>query len=49
MLLIYFQQQATPELGLNSTREKRVPNAKLRSNNQQNCSVQGVIVATRLQ
>jgi hypothetical protein len=37
-LLISFQQQVTPELGLNSTREKRVPSDRLRYDSQHNFS-----------
>jgi hypothetical protein len=41
MLLIYFQQQVTPELGLKLHQGKMIPNARLRYDNQHNFSVQG--------
>jgi hypothetical protein len=41
VFLIYVQQHVTPKLGLKSTREKRVPSDGIRSDNQQNFSIQG--------
>jgi len=49
MLLIKFQQHVISELALKLHQGKKIPNAKLRSDNQQNCSFQGVTIATSIQ